>query len=778
MVVLRVCVCVRACVRACCARVRVRFQVLSLVDRVVAKVDEASREGPDAGAAVGVAALLQVFRTLHDRFPEDYEAFKLEHVLFATLPRVLKLQCASWDPFVPPAAAAAGDADDDDEETAQKRKAAATLVRALSQLHTFLVTDRETSATDDDDDDADRGRFVPTVLFARAERAAVGKEIFDYAVTYAVVPKLRRAILSRRWDARRPSAFTATLARLWPLLTPALQASIASANLFPALRRSVQSWQPQPPRTLVTAAARSNNPPLHHWLPAWLPFIGEEMAEELWPGICHRLQKAFAHRRAEAGGGGGGGDDEEEQGEGQEQEPGSEAANNADNKWIWTVANGAALATVAPLRRLFPARVFAGLVQRAVLPLLCRDLRATEIDPANQSLAVPDAIWAWSPVLAAAEADASDGARNSASSSSASASASSYHSSSGSEALLLRALWAGEFFPRLRATLHAWLAQASTAQAFGEIEVWYKGWKAYFTKHAAALDEVGVAGGGGGDDDRGGGRLARQRRRNMEQMVDNEFKAWLAMIAARMQGDEALERLTPEDPADCSFERSLRALRRTANAARAGLAHVDASASSGRGSGQWSGYGLRQQSIGGRGGGGGSNMRVTMGGTVAADGEGRGVTFREVLEQLAAKEGVEFVPNFRRGRARASGKQIYDFGGVSCYIDRDVAFVLAPGSRLGGGGAGGGAKQQEEVWEPVSTAELLQRSREKQKRSSGVGPGTAGATSSSSADERRRRTGAPGVPPPAAAAAAAAADHPGGAAEGDGEEDDDVADID
>lgn len=49
------------------------------------------------------------------------------------------------------------------------------------------------------------------------------------------------------------------------------------------------------------------------------------------------------------------------------------------------------------------------------------------------------------------------------------------------------------------------------------------------------------------------------------------------------------------------------------------------------------------------------------------------LTFRDVVEIAAAKNGVSFLPNPRKGRV--DGKQIYDFGEASIYLDRGVAFV-------------------------------------------------------------------------------------------------------
>ena len=605
-------------------------QILQLLDRVVDKVEEtckaaaAGDASDEATKSVRVGALLQVFRTLRSKFADEYKAFKLEHILFATLPRLLKVQAMSWDPL-----AESSDSDDGKQDG---------FLDTLANMSHFLVADRQAEVDElrSSSGETAAERYAPTTMMAKIDRLKMGKEIFDYAVAYAIVPKLRRAILSKSWSARTSVSFANTLRRMWPLLTPELQTSIASANLFPAIRLAVQQWQPP------TEEQQDTAPLLHQWLPLWLPFIGE-LASELWRGICHRIQKSFAQKS-------------------------------------WTIVGGTALSIVEPLELVLPRGDFAKLLQRAALPLLVRDLRATEIDPANQSLEVANAVWKWARLLNVAELDSTR---------------SSMH---------FRALWLGEFFPRLRITLHAWLHQANSPETFAEIEIWYKGWKSYFTDNVAAMHKEDKS-----SSKTRSNSVAERTKRIMMQLVDEEFTQWLQMIAAKMTGTDALKKLTPPDPDSCSYDRSLRQLQHLARIAQDSLHQAGHS-------------GHRHQQEGWRPR---SEMRHTMGGTVASDGS-ENVTFREVLEQLASREGVDFVPNFKRGRARSSGKQVYDFGGLSLYIDRDVAFVLSPNS--GKFAAQGVAEQcivencntsrcvdcvcqgngKGETWEPVGIDELVQ----------------------------------------------------------------------
>jgi tuftelin-interacting protein 11 len=84
-----------------------------------------------------------------------------------------------------------------------------------------------------------------------------------------------------------------------------------------------------------------------------------------------------------------------------------------------------------------------------------------------------------------------------------------------------------------------------------------------------------------------------------------------------------------------------------------------------------------------------------------------GVSFREVVEQFAAKHGIEFVP--RVGRMRL-GRQLFAFGGVTVYLDSNVAYVEVSNSSSSNGSGS-------EQWQPVSLQDLLQYVNNKQKSS-------------------------------------------------------------
>jgi hypothetical protein len=86
-----------------------------------------------------------------------------------------------------------------------------------------------------------------------------------------------------------------------------------------------------------------------------------------------------------------------------------------------------------------------------------------------------------------------------------------------------------------------------------------------------------------------------------------------------------------------------------------------------------------------------------------------GVSFREVVEQFAAQHGVEFVP--RVGRMRL-GRQLFAFGGVTVYLDSNVAYV-----EVSNGSSSNGSNSGSEQWMPVSMQDLLQYVNNKQKTS-------------------------------------------------------------
>ena len=68
------------------------------------------------------------------------------------------------------------------------------------------------------------------------------------------------------------------------------------------------------------------------------------------------------------------------------------------------------------------------------------------------------------------------------------------------------------------------------------------------------------------------------------------------------------------------------------------------------------------------------------------------VTFKDFVEEFAKRNGIEFLP--RTGRLQ-EGKQVYQFGKSSCYLDQGVAFML----RKKASGASS--------WDPVTLEDML-----------------------------------------------------------------------
>ena len=357
---------------------------------------------------------------------------------------------------------------------------------------------------------------------------------------------------------------------------------------------------------------------------------------------------------------------------------------------------------VLPLRSILPRKSFAALITKGVLPMLSKALRSVDINPANQSLDTVNAVWAWHSLVAKAldknpSKKLGQGQGMGGTTGSAASSIAETGTGTGTAAMHLCALWEGDFFPKLLATLHAWLRQADGPDAFKQIEAWYRGWKSYFANHIDEISKDASTRKKSKKAQKAAATSARRQRRAMEQLVDRQFKKCLDMIRVRMQdGAPGLAKATVPDPKTTSYSTCLNDALKAASVA----------------AGHWQQQQQQQHPSfrqvkstdpvagpGGRGSGSGS------GGGGDVD---RSVTFREVLEQLASENGVEFTPNFKRGRDRSSGKQVYDFGSVSVYIDRDVVYALNPlGANLNSSG---------EKWEPISTSELLQRCKEPKQR--------------------------------------------------------------
>lgn len=213
----------------------------------------------------------------------------------------------------------------------------------------------------------------------------------------------------------------------------------------------------------------------------------------------------------------------------------------------------------------------------------------------------------------------------------------------------------GEFFPKWMRTLHSWLTNAGPAGPdFGEVEAWYRGWKSTFPQAAQT-----------------------------HPAVEAHFKRALGMMNAVVQGLDALAFLRqPGMPADVSYKHVVEHRRLEQRAKE--QARVSAAAAS-RAEAEVAER-LRAQRRGG-------------GGDTEAD-EGS-ISFKEVVESFAETNGIEFVPNVRRGRQ--DGNQVYSFGRANVYINQNVVFAQGEGP------------EKRQQWDPISLQALLERVRRKPK---------------------------------------------------------------
>ena len=90
----------------------------------------------------------------------------------------------------------------------------------------------------------------------------------------------------------------------------------------------------------------------------------------------------------------------------------------------------------------------------------------------------------------------------------------------------------------------------------------------------------------------------------------------------------------------------------------------------------------------------------------------KGVTFRDVVEDIARHHGIPFYPKGSGGGggggagASADGKVIFVLGEEQIYLDSNVVYVCR---RRGAGGVDGGGVSggKEDVWQPTSLDDLV-----------------------------------------------------------------------
>eukprot|EP00656_Telonema_subtile_P044215 TRINITY_DN50504_c0_g1_i1.p1 TRINITY_DN50504_c0_g1~~TRINITY_DN50504_c0_g1_i1.p1 ORF type:complete len:660 (-),score=138.04 TRINITY_DN50504_c0_g1_i1:21-2000(-) len=97
----------------------------------------------------------------------------------------------------------------------------------------------------------------------------------------AVFPALRKPLTSK-WDPRVPEPVVSMFEVLHALLPAALMETSIDQLVWPRVRSQVDSWDP-----LKDAV------PIHSWLLPWMPLVGEEKMQVLYPTIRHKLSVAL-----------------------------------------------------------------------------------------------------------------------------------------------------------------------------------------------------------------------------------------------------------------------------------------------------------------------------------------------------------------------------------------------------------------------------------------------------------------------------------------------------
>jgi tuftelin-interacting protein 11 len=304
------------------------------------------------------------------------------------------------------------------------------------------------------------------------------------------------------------------------------------------------------------------------------------------------------------------------------------------------------VAMLLPWVNVFDSSSFENLLVRSALPKLVTFLRGVEINPAQQEIAPVECTLAWCSLTPALPVT---------------------H---------LVCLWVGEFFPKWLRVLYAWLRADGTD--FGEVSMWYTGWKGLFPESLLAEEKVTEC-----------FALALEMMQTSLGAEGEEGET--AMLAF----DAVLRRMENDD------YYSLIEQHKTLQRAQKRLDILQAEESS-------SHY---------LAGAGKTGMPGMTG--MAAPASYKQVTFKEVVETYAMRNNVEFVPKMGR---LYEGKQLWQFGKSLCFLDQNVVFVSTAekgGKRSapGGGGAGadgadGGASRQELYgWAPIALEDLLQLSK-------------------------------------------------------------------
>jgi hypothetical protein len=313
-----------------------------------------------------------------------------------------------------------------------------------------------------------------------------------------------------------------------------------------------------------------------------------------------------------------------------------------------------AIGVLQPWLGVFDATSFENLLVRSVVPKLVYVLReGLVINPAQQDIAPVEAVLAWVALVPVMPV------------------------------LHLSCLLVGELFPKWLRVLHTWLTSSSSSSSnsssgggsaeadvvdFEEVTAWYAGWKELIPAVLQAEDNIVQC-----------------------------FNIALEMMQAAMMAEDDSAIAAALQP----FEKTLETLestnyfalieqRKMVQRAQRRLEAMEAE--------EANNYAK-------------SVKMATVAGFGAGASSSKQITFKEILESFAARNNVEFTP--RIGKFY-EGKQLWQFGRATCYMEQNVVFVSTndkTGKRELHDRHDSVSKKDLYGWRPVDLEELLSLSK-------------------------------------------------------------------
>ncbi|CAM9593985.1 unnamed protein product, partial [Laminaria digitata] len=223
-----------------------RLSRLENVETILFRVHDKVVKDPGAVTANDV---LKAFRTLRQRFPEEYAVFGLAQLVPAMAAPVIKRSLAGWSPL-----------------QAKYSRSAPTEPAILLASWKDVLTDTS---------DAVEGE-------GRARRWE-GQAAFEFLANDLVLPAVRSALVNE-WEVRDPTpALTLTEALVSAGVGDEIVQSLLMQAILPKLTRGVTEWDPRTDTVLI-----------HTWIHPWLPLLGSRVAG-VFPEIRRKLAAALVH---------------------------------------------------------------------------------------------------------------------------------------------------------------------------------------------------------------------------------------------------------------------------------------------------------------------------------------------------------------------------------------------------------------------------------------------------------------------------------------------------